>query len=205
MKTILCYGDSNTWGDPPGSTGRHPYNIRWTGALEHMLGRGYRIVEEGLCGRTTIFEDPKSLNRNGLTFLPVALDSHFPIDVLILMLGTNDLKDCFNASASDIAEGASTLIEVAKNFRPVIEHILLISPPLIVPTHNQEIMQQFSSGFEKSRLLATHYADVATRMGCHFFDAASVAQSSAIDGIHLDAENHALLAQGIFSQFKTIL
>ena len=91
MRTILCFGDSNTWGDPPGGNGRFAWHERWTGILQSSLGDGFRVIEEGLCGRTTCFDDPFSPNRNGLAYLTVALETHCPLDLLIIMLGTNDL------------------------------------------------------------------------------------------------------------------
>jgi lysophospholipase L1-like esterase len=197
MRTILCYGDSNTWGDPPGGEGRHSWPVRWTGVLQSSLGNGFRIIEEGLGGRTTCFEDPFSPHRNGLAYLPVALATHYPIDLLIIMLGTNDLKANFNLSAFDIARGAAGLLAVAKNFRPEIGKILLVSPPHVTSTDDFDISQQFPDGVEKSKSLATHYQRFADLNGCHFFDAASVAHTSPIDGIHLDAQNHKCLGEGL--------
>lgn len=209
MLTILCYGDSNTWGDPPGSAGRHSWPVRWTGVLQSSLGNGFRIVEEGLGGRTTCFEDPFSPHRNGLAYLPVALETHYPIDLLIIMLGTNDLKANFNLSAFDIARGAESLLAAAKNFRPVIEQILLVSPPHVTSSDNFDISLQFPDGVERSKSLAAYYQRVADVNGCHFFDAATVAQTSPIDGIHLDAQNHKHLgnafAQKILQMFEGIV
>mgnify|MGYP006273619371 CR=1 FL=1 len=197
MRTVLCYGDSNTWGDPPGGEGRHAWPVRWTGVLQTALGDGFRIIEEGLGGRTTCFEDPFSPHRNGLAYLPVTLETHYPIDLLIVMLGTNDLKANFNLNAFDIARGAARLLEVANNFRPVIKYVLMVSPPHVTSTDDFDISQQFPDGVEKSKSLAVHYRRFAELHSCHFFDAASVAQTSPIDGIHLDARNHKRLGDGL--------
>ncbi len=204
MPTVLCYGDSNTWGDPPGGDGRYPWDVRWPGVLQKYLGDGFRVVEEGLCGRTTCFDDPLWQHRSGLAYLPVALESHYPIDLLVIMLGTNDLKTSLNLSASDIARGAAQLLVTAKNFRPAIRDVMLVSPPHVVSTGDVEIAQQFLDCAEKSRSLSVHYQRVADLNNCHFFDAATVARASSIDGIHLDAGNHRRLAEGLAGKILSI-
>jgi len=196
-KTILAYGDSNTWGEPPGGIGRYDRESRWTGILEALLGSGFHVVEEGLCGRTTAFDDVLTPNRNGLTYIPIALETHSPIQLLIIMLGTNDLNARFNLSPREIARGVEQLVLCAKNFRPSINHILLIAPPLVVPADEKEIRDSFTGAIDKSKMLAAELAKVADDNGCHFFDAASVARSSPVDGVHLDAQEHAKLAQGV--------
>lgn len=197
MKNILCYGDSNTWGLPPGEDGRHDWPVRWTGQLQEKLGSEYRIIEAGLSGRTTCFDDPFSAHRNGLTQLPVALETHFPIDLLLIMLGTNDLKVTYNLTPFHIAKGAATLVKLAQQFEPAIPHILLVAPPHMVPTEDAENAITFMGGVEKSQGVAECYSAVAQELGCHFLDASKIAKFSAIDGIHMDAENHGLLAQGL--------
>ena len=139
MKTILCFGDSNAWGQPPGSFGRHSWDVRWPGALQQLLGSGVRIIEEGLSGRTTCFDDPFTANRSGLQQLPVVLESHYPLDLVIIMLGTNDLKRSFNLKAFEIAHGLGVLLTVATQFEPKISEILLVSPPYIVETPDVDI------------------------------------------------------------------
>lgn len=200
MKTILCYGDSNTWGDPPGGIGRHPWNVRWPGVLQSLLGPEYRVIEEGLNGRTTYFDDPSSPNRNGLTYLPIALESHSPLDLLIVMLGTNDVK--YSPTALGIAEGAAELLAFSSKFEPKIKNILLVSPPHIVPTPDFLISDE---AIAKSLDIAKHYQNTAKQNECHFFDAASVAKSSSVDGIHLDAQNHQLLAKGLCDKVEKLL
>ena len=103
-KTILCYGDSNTWGYNPVNGLRYPEDVRWTGRLQKLLGPSYRVIEEGCNGRTTVYADPEEGWKCGLTYLCPCLNSHKPIDVVILMLGSNDLKRIFHASAQEIAE-----------------------------------------------------------------------------------------------------
>ena len=100
MKTILCYGDSNTYGYDPSNGFRYPKNVRWTGVLADLLGPEFTVIEEGCNGRTTVFDDPLEGWKNGLDYLKPCLNSHKPIDLVILMLGSNDLKDIFHASAA---------------------------------------------------------------------------------------------------------
>ena len=204
MRTILCFGDSNTWGSPPGGHGRFPWNVRWTGVLQTSLGNGFRIIEEGLPGRTTCVDDPFSPHRNGLAYLTVALETHCPLDLLTIMLGTNDLKANFHLSALDIARGAASLLAVARNFRPEIKQVLLISPPHVTNTDDFDISQQFPYGVERSKSLAALYQGVAELHGCHFFDAAEVAQTNSIDGIHLDDQNHKHFGDGLAQKIESL-
>ena len=109
MKNVLCFGDSNTWGFMPESISlpcpeRHPHDVRWTGVLARELGGGYRVIEEGQNGRTTVHDDPFALARNGKTVLPAILESHKPLDLVVLMLGTNDLKAVYGVSPGEIAD-----------------------------------------------------------------------------------------------------
>src|SRR5210317_1873174 len=111
MQTILCYGDSNTWGYNPSSQQRFSPEERWTGVLQKELGMGYRIIEEGLNGRTTVWDDPIEGFKNGMSYLIPCIESHKPINLITIMLGTNDLKIHFSVSAHDIAESVGVLIE----------------------------------------------------------------------------------------------
>jgi len=205
MSTILCYGDSNTWGYIPGGIGRHSWEVRWPGVLQNSLDPKYRVIEEGLNGRTTRIEDPDSQIRNGLTYLPVSLETHYPIELLIIMLGTNDTKFDFGLTAHGITQGVASLVRCAKEFEPAIANILLVSPAHIIPTDDEEISDRFRESIPKSLQLQKHYRHLADESGCHFFDAATVAKSSPVDGIHLDAENHKLLGQGIAEKVNAIL
>ena len=131
MKTILCFGDSNTYGLIPGTKERYPEDIRWTGILgQRLKNRGFRVVEEGLVGRTTIFPDNLRPGRDGSELLPVLLESHYPVDELILMLGTNDCKTVYNASAQVIGRGIKKLLGQIKNADKNIK-VTLVSPILL--------------------------------------------------------------------------
>lgn len=109
-KNILCFGDSNTYGYSPEGTGRYPRQERWTGILAQRLGPAYRILEEGLCGRTTVWEDPIEGDKCGIRHLPSCIASHTPLDLVIIMLGTNDFKQRFHVTASDIALSMERLV-----------------------------------------------------------------------------------------------
>ena len=112
MKTVVCYGDTNTWGYDEDTGGRLPYEARWTGVLAEALGPGCRVVEEGLCGRTTVNEDPVEEHKNGRAQLYPCLESHRPIDVIIMMLGQVELKTRFSLTAHDIAMGMESLVRI---------------------------------------------------------------------------------------------
>ena len=131
MKQILCFGDSNTWGLIPKTNKRYEWGVRWTSLLNESLNDkkegGYRVIEEGLCGRTTVFDDPLRDGRNGVKILPTILETHNPVDIVIIMLGTNDCKTVYNASAEFIGQGVKRLIGQVKNYIPDSK-ILVISP-----------------------------------------------------------------------------
>ena len=110
MKNILCYGDSNTWGFIPGSGKRYTEDIRWTGLLQRGLGHGYQVIEAGVNGRTTSFDDPFCNYLNGWKSLPYSLLSAKPVDLLIISLGTNDLKF---TDARGSSKGIEAIINLA--------------------------------------------------------------------------------------------
>ncbi|MGA2640810.1 MAG: GDSL-type esterase/lipase family protein, partial [Spirochaetia bacterium] len=109
MREILCFGDSNTWGYDPVTQGRFPGDVRWTGVLQAALGPGFRVIEEGLNGRTTVWEDPVEGDKMGKRHLPPCLESQAPLDLVVLMLGTNDTKERYSAPPADIAAGVGVL------------------------------------------------------------------------------------------------
>ncbi len=192
MKTVLCYGDSNTWGYEPGSGRRYPYSQRWPGVLASLLGSTYHIIEEGLSGRTTVLDDPTRVGKNGLPYLRPCLDTHAPLDLILLMLGTNDLKHRFGLSAYDISAGIAMLLTVIQQSGCGPEgrtpRVLLLSPPHIGPL--SALGELFEGALEKSRRLAEMYRIVATQNGCRFLDAAEIVTVSPVDGVHLDAAQH---------------
>lgn len=211
MKTfqILCYGDSNTWGHIPVTAGRYPRSTRWPGVMAARLGSRFAVIEEGQCGRTTVWDDPLEGDKNGLRYLPACLESHMPLDMVILMLGTNDLKARFSLTALDIALGAERLVQlILKSDCGVDGHppaILLAAPPLINPRDDAGA-EMFRGGREKSAALATRYAAVAEKWGCEFLDVTMVIAVDPADGIHYSAQSHDLLgnamADRVLSRFQ---
>jgi len=211
MKNILCFGDSNTWGYTPGTAVRYDLNIRWTGVLQNELGAGYRILEDGLNARTSVYEDPWSPWRLGKDALPMALVAQKPLDLLVLMIGTNDLKfvDAYSA-----AKGAETLINIAqmvqarKESSPVFPDglkILLVSPILIDPCVANDPYGTLRGGAEESTKFAHYYRHVAESKGVCFFDAASVARPSKIDGVHMEPDSHLALGKALATEVRKIL
>ncbi len=200
MKTVLCYGDSNTWGADPESGERFAPGVRWPGVLGRELGDEFRVIEEGLNGRTTLRDDPiEGAHKNGRTYLRACLESHDPVDLVTLMLGTNDLKARFGASASDIAQGAAVLAdEILRSGcgpgdgAPVV---LMISPPPVGKL--TDMAEMFEGAEKKSMRFREHYERFAEQYGCEFMDAGEFVSSSDLDGIHLEAGEHRKLGEAV--------
>jgi len=209
MINILCYGDSNTWGREPLKDTRFPMDVRWPGVLRQHLGAGYWVIEEGLNGRTTVWDDPVAEGRSGKVYLVPCLTTHKPLDLVALMLGSNDLKPKFSLSAYEIARCAATLLEIIQKSGAGPDgqppQVLLISPPYVIPIEGEsEWRDQFEGAAQKSKKLARYYADVAKKFGVHFMDAAKVMVSSQRDGIHFEAEGHAQLGEAVAQKVKEI-
>lgn len=205
MKHIVCFGDSNTHGycaDPKDcAEGGNRYNEaeRWPCLLQEMLGPEARVLEEGLSGRTTVFSDPLHESMSGLQVIYSVLMSHEPVDLLIIMLGTNDTKERFSANAACIGIGMERLLDKAKSvpcWRDGTPRILVIAPP-----HISEGLYAVPEGEpmgagcpEKSRQLAKHFASAAERQGCAFLDAEGLAEFNRLDCMHLTRRGHRQLA-----------
>jgi lysophospholipase L1-like esterase len=207
-KVIVCYGDSNTWGADPSGLGRFPPDVRWTGVLQSELGADYNVIEEGLNGRTTNIEDTIEVDRNGRAQLPPTIESQRPFDLMIIMLGTNDLKARNNRSAADIAQSASKLAEIAKRSQagPNGENpkVLLMAPPATIESGGG-LDQLFAGSIEKSKLFPEQYAYYANAVGVEFLDAGRVIVSSPVDGIHFDPEEHAKLGKAVAAEVRRII
>jgi len=197
-KKILCYGDSNTWGRIPGITKRYPINLRWPGILQQLLGDAYEIIEEGLSARTTIIDDVKRIGKNGKTYLVPCLETHNPIDIVILYLGTNDLKERFDRNPKQIKEGIEELIklinEYAWNNDNKPPKIILVSPAIVDETV-PGVEEKYKGAQAKSEQLSRLYTELAQRYGLEFVDAATIVPSSKKDGYHLEADSHKKLAE----------
>jgi lysophospholipase L1-like esterase len=208
-KTILCYGDSNTWGKIPGSeNGRHPRSVRWTGILQNLLGDDFEIVSEGLCGRTLVALDPEKQHRTGFHDLHACLESADPLDLVIVMLGTNDTKLKYGLSASEIAEDLEEVIALIKHEKinlSKVPELLIVCPPAPAVSLDEDREADTKNSVELFKELPGLYEEVATRYGVHFLDAGKVATSDAIDGYHLNAEAHTSLARALEEKIKSIL
>ena len=203
MRSLLLFGDSNTHGTMPmpmqglGASGRFPRADRWPGRLAQLLP-GWEVIAEGHPGRTTLHDDPvEGAHRNGLTVLPAILESHRPVDVVLLMLGTNDLKARFSVTASDIALSLERLVRVirASESGPGrgAPGVLLVAPPPIVEVGC--LAGMFAGGAAKSQALAAEIRAAAARLDVPFLDAGAVVQVSPIDGIHYGPEANPALAE----------
>ncbi|MBX9458126.1 MAG: SGNH/GDSL hydrolase family protein [Rhizobium sp.] len=214
-KRILCFGDSLTWGWVPVRdvvpTTRYPFAERWTGRMSAALGDRYETIEEGLSGRATDADDPVDPRLNGSAYLPAALATHLPLDLVIIMLGTNDTKAYLNRSPLDIATGVSKLlVQVATSAGGVgtaypAPRALLVAPPPLAEMENDWLNLVFAGGREKTRALARHYAALASFFGVAFFDAGSVIKTEGIDGIHLTAQNNADLGLALADEVRRLL
>ncbi len=201
--TILCYGDSNTHGTRPLQEGiglqRFEAADRWPGVLRAALGADWTVIEEGLPGRTTVHDDPvEGMHKNGLRTLRACLESHVPLDLAVLMLGTNDLKTRFSATAADIAASIERLLReillCTASFGPS-PRLLLIAPAPIEEVGGLGAILQ--GGAAKSRALAPLYRAVALRHGASFLDAGAVIRVSPVDGVHFEADQHHLLGAAV--------
>jgi lysophospholipase L1-like esterase len=195
MKTILCYGDSLTWGYDPATGKRIAIDKRWPGVLRNDL-KNYFVIEEGLNGRTTLWDDPiHGGHKNGMKYIIPCLASHKPVDLVILFLGTNDLKTHFSISAAEIASSIRVLVDlILKSEAGPHENapqLLLVAPPLIKELSN--FAEGFKSGKAKSRLLGKYYRQVAEEYDIHFLDTSEVVIASELDGIHLDVDEQVKL------------
>lgn len=214
MKRILCYGDSNTWGYTPGSGVRFAPEVRWTGRVAQALQGRCTILEAGLNGRTTVYDDPCLPCRNGKSGLGYELVSRKPIDILVLSLGTNDLK--FTGAAAS-AKGLNQLLRLCSQAdicfdsgsSPIFgkdARILVISPIALHPDLDKSFPDStFAGKYEQSRLFARHYAPVAQAWGAEFLDAGEYAQASPADCVHMDAPSHARLAQAVAEKLAAML
>lgn len=187
---------------------RYGMDVRWERVLRQSLGEGYWVIEEGLGGRTSAFDDPfAGEDRNGKRYLPACLTSHQPLDLVILMLGTNDLKSYFNLSAAEIARGVGTLIGIVQNSisgsDSVVPKVLLICPPPIARL--SFFARLFASATDKSRQLPAYYQQQAVAYGCEVLDAGQIITSSDCDGIHLEATEHQRLGQAVAERVRQIL
>ncbi len=204
MKHILCFGDSNTHGFIPGG-GRYDDDTRWTGILAKLLGNDYKIIEEGLNGRTSSFDDPLEPYKNGMDYIVPCLETHKPLDLTVLMLGSNDMKNRFQPTPEKIA---SSLHRLTKLIMEVSEApVLLVSPILLGEgIANSDFGCSFNDeSLKVSYQLADAIETVANKLGAYYINAADYANPSLEDSLHLTPEGHASLAKAFYEKIEEIL
>ncbi len=207
--TILCYGDSLTWGSIPGSTGRHEPDVRWPNVIANALGN-VEVITDGLRGRTTAYDENLSdSDRNGARTLPTALYAHAPLSLVILLLGSNDMKPHIAGTAIAAMQGMRRLVSIIRSHLPgpdlPVPRMLIVSPPPLCEAEDRFFAQMFEGGAKQSAQLASWYAQIAEEAQCGFFDAGTVARTSPVDGVHLDANNTRALGEGLVPVVKRML
>ncbi|MCI5956038.1 MAG: SGNH/GDSL hydrolase family protein [Clostridiales bacterium] len=212
MRRILCYGDSNTWGYIPASGARYEPDVRWTGVAQRLLGSDYTLIEEGMNGRTTVYENPLSPGRNGMEYLLACLISQKPLDMAVVMLGTNDLRWTDGYGAAD---GARRLVRQIRLYSHLEESspifvngpkVLLVAPILAHESINERDVVEHRYAFpQKSRDFARAYGAVAKELGVDFLDAALYAKPSAKDGLHMEPEDHRALGEAMARKIREMM
>ena len=204
MKQILAFGDSNTWGLIPGSKPqeRYPWGVRWTSLLQKKC-EGIRVIEEGLCGRTTAFEDDLRPGRKGVSALPGILESQSPLDAAIIMLGTNDCKKIYGIAPYTIGQGMELCLDELEKYLPA-EKILLVSPlHLGEEVWRPEKDPEFDpESVRTGRQLKEVYEKIAARRGNHFLAASDYVTANSADDEHMDENGHREFAEVIHKKLK---
>ena len=212
MHHVLVYGDSLTWGIVPNTRKRFPFEERWPGILENELnkrGRRVRLIENCLNGRRTVWEDPFKPGRNGLVGLAQCIEMHSPLSLAILMLGTNDFQFShpYN-NAWSAAQGIATLVHEIRK-APIepgmpVPPILVVCPPPITSPKGMTAAK-FAGSEKRCTGLADAFRAVCSDLNCQFFDATTVASTSPVDGIHLDADQHLALGRALADALAPLL
>ena len=211
LQQILVYADSLSWGIIPTTRKRLVFDARWPGVMENKLNaqsRWVRVIEDCLNGRRTVWDDPFKPGRNGLVGLAQRVEIHSPLALVILMLGTNDFQSIHHHNAWHAAQGIAALVEAIRH-APIepgmpVPPVLVVTPPPI-QTPKGPIAPKFLGGDAKCVGLADAYRQVATALGCPFFDSSTVTSSSRVDGIHLDADQHLALGEAMADVVQALL
>jgi Lysophospholipase L1 and related esterases len=210
MKSVMFFGDSNTWGYNPIDATRYPDEVRYTGILRAKMPQ-CRIIEEGLNSRTNSTEDDLVPYRNGAKMLPMILGTHDPLDILVVMLGTNDVKRKFGLSAMEIASGLEQIIRIAQA-PPIwrgtkVPEILIVCPPAVTMDYEGSDMEHAfdETSVEKSAQLPLAFEEVAKAYHCEYLNAMEVAKVGKVDGVHLEEEGHRLLAEALSQKLNDMI
>lgn len=207
---IVCYGDSNTWGYCAQTGMRYDDDERWTQLLAQLLGSEFQVVEEGLCGRTAVLDDPLNEGLNGLAFLAPVLGSHSPVDLLVLMLGTNDCKERFSCNAQNVADGIKRLVLKARtcDVWRTLPRILLVAP-VVMDTAVYEVPricgEMGRESVEKSRLLPDLLRQTARETGVEYMDCNPYVALGTGDYMHFDAASQARFAKALSKKILQML
>lgn len=210
-RRIVCFGDSNTWGYDASSGGRFSEEIRWSSRLAKMLGDEFQVIEEGLSGRTSVIDDSLFEGLNGLHYLHPCLMSHSPLELVVIMLGTNDTKERFNFTSYNIAQGITRLANKAKSTAAGVDggfpKVLVIAPPPIGSTYFEtDIGKAMGVGCDsKSTQLGEHLSELLEVHQIDFLNTKGFVKMNNIDYMHLDGEGHELLAQLVFDKIIRML
>ncbi len=211
-KTVMCFGDSNTYGAIPtlARTGRHRFapDRRWPGVMRKGLGAGWDVIEEGHPGRTTVHEDPiEGLHKSGIKALPVLLETHMPLDAIVLALGTNDLKHRFSLTPNDVADSIEVLVRLIQRSEAgdggAAPKVLVVAPPPLLEV--DWFGQMFLGGAQKSKHLGRLFREAAKRSGVAFLDAGALIESSTVDGIHFERDAHRVLGTEIAKAVQALM
>lgn len=203
MKQILVFGDSLSWGIVPGTRARLPFHQRWPGVLEAALidmGLSARVFEDCLNGRRTTTDDPVRKGRNGLLSVSRAIEANSPLDLIVVLLGTNDFQVTPAFNAAEAANGVAQLVQEMRStpIEPgmIIPPILVIAPP---PVHEPKgtMSEKFQGAQERCLALSEAYQAMCSKSNCEFFDAATVIATSTVDGVHIDSAHHAALGRAV--------
>jgi len=199
VRRLVAERKTNTWGYPPGGGERLPRDIRWPGALQRLLGKGYHLIEEGLNGRTATVEHPWVEGRSGRPYLLPCCRSHAPLDLVIIYLGTNDLADRYQFSAADIAQACASLVRVVRaadcGRGSGTPPVLLVCPPPLRASGPDAT--EYEAAAAKSRTLGVRFADAAEAVAAELLDLDGVVRYSEEDPLHLDADGHRALAEAV--------
>jgi len=204
MKTVLCFGDSNTWGYVPGTDGgRWPRGQRWPVRLQAALGGEWDVIAEGLNGRTATMDSPVAEGRNGLTYLMPCLHSHMPIDIVVIYLGTNDTGDRYSLPAETVAGAVGRLVRVVRTSEAgpgySAPDVLVVCPP---PFGQLDPEGSFANAGAKSRQLGRWFAEMCAELSCELLDLDGIASYSDLDGIHLDADGQGAVATAVEERLR---
>lgn len=211
MNTVLAYGDSLTWGSCPETGGRHPVSHRWPEVLGLALGDDVSVTTNGMRGRTTAYDEHLAdCDPNGVRLLPSILYAYAPIDLVIILLGANDMKPHLCGTAVGAMQGVRRLTQIAKSHQQGLSNghhakVLIVAPPPLVESDDVEFAAMFDGGIAESKKLAGLYETLAKEMGVAFFDAGTVAKVSTLDGVHLDAENTKKIGEALVPTVKKLL